>query len=240
MEMFDKLQSIEHKLQSMRGTHEETLRELNEREEDLEDANAKIDVLEESLDVKTTELHEVQEMRQRLMAAMGIPTEVAPAPNPVRPSTEVSRRRSRRIPERTASERQKTGASPNKSFGSSTSSDKGPTPKRPKPRTTFKVPTIQRQSLQARSSTVIGKRMSMPASTRAPLEDVSGSRGNDLSRPSELLKANNHEKNQAVQDVCLEDLSLRDSDLFTSTPVLPQAFGVGQVEDEYDDTTRSL
>jgi hypothetical protein len=119
----------------------------------------------------------------------------------------------------------------------SASSKSGPTPKRAKPRKSFKVPTIRQPRLSiaaARSTKVQDKRL--------PLLDVSTGRANiSPVRPVMSRKSGNEKKNHENDDVRdleeVVDLEFGSEVMFTSTPFTPKPAEPKAENGFYDDTT---
>lgn len=135
----------------------------------------------------------------------------------------------------------------NRSFGSSASSKNGPTPKRTKPRKSFKIPTIHQPRLNAGATTSRSPQKGGSALRRPPLTDVSLGRGNaSPTRRNHGItgKANKQSLTQkGLDDLELkppgeaEDVSFDASGIFTSTPATPQAVAAQNSQKIYDETT---
>ena len=212
----------------------------------VQEQRKRIERLTKELAKKEAQVVEVQEMRNRLMSAMGLNLPVAQSPPkqstlPYRsassagtPQTQVPR-----TPAREASQPDFEDEITNLSFGSAGSSQTGPTPKRAKPRKAFKVPSLQQPRLSAahRSTRSALRGASASVMKRQPLADMSANRS--------PVRAGRSPGKVAFKkvDVAYQPMSTDNrnalaewsftTDVLTSTP----GIGLNKVQDELDEST---
>ncbi|SLM38433.1 hypothetical protein LPUS_08646 [Lasallia pustulata] len=183
----------------------------------------KLDLLIEERKERAREFAQAQELSSKLMAVMGARTgqsdayqkedfslkgaKIPPPEDPV--SEEV---------DRGSSDTENT-----KSFGSSASSKSEPTPKRSKPRRSFKSPFLQRSDTCMGFKSAKSTHGGPPRAKRQPLKDIGvgtqDQRNSTPSEPSQKLGKCliNNDNSLALDEVDVGDLSFEGSNIFTST-----------------------
>lgn len=137
-----------------------------------------------------------------------------------------------------------SGTEISKSFGSSASGRSAPTPKRSKPRRSFKTPFLQQNQTSLGFKSAKSTQGTLPRAKRQPLKDLEAGRQNQCkSMPFQSGQKvgdcrMNNDNGLALDEVDVGDVSFEGSDIFTST-----AKGRTQVlrsrlpENIYDETT---
>lgn len=217
------LDKLEREIEQERVSHETTKDELCAARSEVHQSTAAIEQLERKLEESNMALAEAQDMRKRLMQAMGLSAEALSNPTS-------GQRRLRPITTNKAANLTRISTKPDpqikeqKSFESGASSSAGPTPKRAKPRTSFVVPKIQ-ASKHVKGYPPSAKRMSAALRIRQPLLDTPG-RGNvqmisPLKSDSKAKARQPTSTGPEQYDLNTDDLDLDTSELFTGTPFVP-------------------
>lgn len=236
---YAEIASIRAEVEAEQSTHRTTHERHRETISELEESIMTIKQLKMDLETSDAALQEAQDMRKRLMQAMGLNGETVAPPS-------AGQRRSRRIASDRAPIRIVTTGLPGvatgqSSFESGASSSGGPTPKRTKPRTSFVVPSLhkpQHNKVQVSAA----KRASMPARTRQPLQETPARGNARLWSPEKSIEKPRSGDVARLESNGLglnaDDLDFDASDLFTSTPFIPN---ITSNDDEalecYDETT---
>ena len=131
-----------------------------------------------------------------------------------------------------------------KSFGSSASSRNGPTPKRSKPRRSFKTPFLQQPIINLGFKSAKNTHGALPQTKRQPLKDLGiGTQGQRNSMPIEPFQkivdcGMSNDNSLALDEVDVGNLSFEGSDIFTSTArERTQVLRSRVPENIYDETT---
>jgi len=257
-----RISDLQREKESAQGELQTTMQLLRQSNEVLLDREKELEKLSTTFGEKDAELAELQHWRQNLMSAMGN-APLAPALGSKRTSTlrrttsifpaASSSRRSVRLSKTIQDAEDSQVQSPivaDRSFESSASSAGGPTPKRLKPRKSFKVPAVEQPSVKHGTTPDQGRRTTLIS--RQPLMDVSKGRANQS--PSKLLvpghKAPQYaspRKHVVVINPMEDDQEGGPEDdedfdasaLFTSTPLTIRQ-GTTPAKSFYDGTTQDI
>ena len=210
----------------------------------MQEQRKRIERLTKELAKKEAQVGEVQEMRNRLMSAMGLNHPVAQSPPkqstlPYRSASSASTPHTQvpNTPARETSQTEFDDQISNLSFGSGGSSQPGPTPKRAKPRKAFKVPALQ----QPRTSTGFRSAKSAlrgaSAMKRPPLADMSANRS-PVRAGRSPSKVTFKKMDVGVRPMSTDNRNALaewsfTTDVLTSTP----GIGLNNVQDELDEST---
>ncbi|PNS15991.1 hypothetical protein CAC42_4392 [Sphaceloma murrayae] len=224
------IRDLEQQLTTANCTYQDNLQQL---EVTVSDSNRKIEKLKRECARKDDQVTEAQEMRNRLMSAMGIGQ---PGPSldtvqstlPIRSASSASMLAARmhKTPVRMPLDgTDDTDAS----FESEISSQQEPTPKRTKPRKSFKIPTL----LPTNETSV--RRSSRPARTakysdRQPLAETTTNRSPQrCGSPARIMFGDAPHKQAETRDPDLEVLDgwSFTTDVITSTPGVGLRPGIG-------------
>ena len=154
------------------------------------------------------ELTHAQDLRTKVMAVIGVlPDQLIPTRTKPRPAKRIDQ-----TDVRVAEDLSPDNPSEyHESFGSSTSSRSGPTPKRSKPRRSSKPSATQQPRIGADFKTPKRVHGHMHKPAPAPAQEIN-------------LSSQDKENNMISETFDMDDLSFRNSDIFTSTDQ-EQGFG---------------
>ncbi|KAF2090059.1 hypothetical protein K490DRAFT_62932 [Saccharata proteae CBS 121410] len=263
----EQLSASKKNVEMLRSQHDHTCEELQVKERALSKLQQKVDKLSDAYNEKEAQVREAEAFKTRILSAMGPASGAFAQPEKVsrmrrtRHSVGLTSQTpgSSNLGARLADADEfgslevDEDASPNGSFGktleSSGYSKGGPTPKRAKShQQPFKVPSNKQMPNNMRSGMASQARPPSSAQ-RKPLLDVSVSRGNRSPDRGTSGAAHGTAKNilfdekpaflspDQVADDVMDDDSFRDSDLFTSTPFVPQDYATSQPLAMDGDTT---
>ncbi|KNG47329.1 hypothetical protein TW65_05880 [Stemphylium lycopersici] len=265
----NQLQNVLKEIEREKYGHDKTRSEVNHLQEAMPPLEARILELEEFCKEQEEELEERRTIQRNVLAHFGVSSQqpmairstsrsykdVAPAPTTREPRTH--RRRKSAFITQSNTPNAETSAPPvtssaagntaNASFESSSSQASGPTPKRSKPRPTFKVPTMHTPYTQ--KPRLISKSASsrLSPSKRSALRQISPNRRHtvgfamtesaeeDCAGDSELMGAARRGSLQDLEQVEFDDDD--DDDEFMTSAALTPGFmtGTGRVPDEVEE-----
>ncbi|KAK5159645.1 hypothetical protein LTR04_004940 [Oleoguttula sp. CCFEE 6159] len=256
-ELEEKLQQMNSSIQELRQTSSETIQQKDARILELE---RKVKRANKACHNKDKELEEAQELKARLMAAMGLagghPNLFTKVPVLQRPTRNLSRtpavhednEENEGMP--TASQYEDMDlsgyyeGSGSHSIRPSTSSRNEPTPKRAKPCRSFRVPAMQQSRLSTGPRQTVPSHVTRSVSKRTPLKDVDANQSPLRRQHISASQANHKERIDSVAEQvgtadreAMEDMSFNESGLFTSTPATPRPAQLREAQDIYDETT---
>ncbi|TKA65761.1 hypothetical protein B0A49_10795 [Cryomyces minteri] len=274
-ELEEKLQQMNSGIQELRRASSETIQQRDARILELQRKvlfqvrsavgsictdKAEVERANKACHNKDKGLEEAQELKARLMAAMGLgggrPNLFTKVPVLQRPTMNLSRTPA--APEDneenegmlTASQYEDMElsgyyeGSGSRSVRPSTSSRNEPTPKRAKPRRSFRVPAMQQSRLSTGPRQTVPSHVTRSVSKRTPLKDVDANRSPLRRQHVSPSQANHKEQIDSVAEQvgtadreAMEDMSFNESGLFTSTPATPRPAQLRKAQDIYDETT---
>ncbi|KAI9879199.1 MAG: hypothetical protein M1830_009274 [Pleopsidium flavum] len=230
------------------ATHNAAL-ESREKSSKISELERKIERLLKQRDEKAREFAEAQDLSSKLMAVMGFKREQSAT---LHSNTTESETNMAPVdtPVGQHATRQQRNTESTQSFGSSTSSKSGSTPKRTRTRRNTKTPSIQQKEIELAARTIKAAQNAMSRSPRHPLKDLGVSMHN-----MSPVKTQRHGYDKGHQepnpdrdgirmgkqyDVVMDlgDLSFGGSDIFTSTEKeLSPSQHEQTLLDDYDETT---
>ncbi|KAJ9641493.1 hypothetical protein H2199_005463 [Coniosporium tulheliwenetii] len=246
----------------LRHAHDSLSLELQEKEAEVAKLMRKVDKLTKAFIEKEAELTEAQSIRKNMLNALGIREEVAAAlaqapatkmDHGQPPRTRAPQRKShpgaisqaRHAFDEDPLDTAEPAMDANRSF-ESVSSKSGPTPKRAKPRKSFKVPTLQQPRLSVFPQSTKSVR-SKPVLGRQPLIDVSAGRGNmspvrvgrDGKDPFQRKEPAVTDREDDHMDQCeeMKDLPFDESEMLSGTPATPMSVLPRKLRSTFDETT---
>lgn len=238
IEHSDALAEAAHQLDKEKAAHNNTEERFRAVSSQLRQSATSVQKLELELCEARTDLQETRIMRKRLMQAMGIQDSLEAMPatgGREHATTTMSMSAADGI----------VDPATHGHFASEASSSGGPTPKRTKPRASFRIPN-QHSVRQFRLHSASAARTARPMPFRQPLRETPG-RANTgvpiISKSAGKARVGTDAPVTSQEfTVNAEDLEFDDTDLFTSTPLLSRNSRNKDDDDEknrevYDETT---